>query len=94
MICIACCHASNLTFIASYIIITVNAIDIAKKSDPIQCLSATAVANDTTTEECTEGIHQLQRAHVMSIFQVFNLIYIHFKNIVTTNATAGTNIKF
>jgi hypothetical protein len=48
-IAIACCHASNLTFIASYIMITVKAIEIAKKSDQIVCLIATAVANETTT---------------------------------------------
>ncbi|MDF1682972.1 MAG: hypothetical protein P1U46_04660 [Patescibacteria group bacterium] len=50
-IAIACCQASNLTFIASYIIITVNAIDIANKSELTQCLIAIAVARETTTEE-------------------------------------------
>jgi hypothetical protein len=91
---IACCHASNLTFIASYIIITVKAIDIANKSELIQNFNATAVANETTTAECTDGIHQLHKAQAISILPVFIFIKIHFKRTVTTNATAGTKIRF
>lgn len=92
-IAIACCHASNLTFIASYIIITVNVIAIANKSWLTQYFIAIAVVKETTTEEWTEGIHQLQRDLDISIFQVFNLTKIHFKNTVTTKVIAGINNK-
>jgi len=75
-------------------IITVKAIEIAKKSDHIQFLIATAVAKETTTEEWTDGIHQLHIAQAISSLPVLIFIEIHFKNTVTTNATAGTKIKF
>jgi len=74
--------------------ITVKAIAIANKSDVIVCFIATAVANATTTEEWTDGIHQLQIDLAKSNLPVFIFIEIHFRNTVTTNATAGTKIKF
>jgi hypothetical protein len=74
-------------------IITVNAIARAKKSDSIPCFSAIAVARDTTTDECTDGIPPLQNALIRSIFQVCSFTAIHFINTVTKNVIAGTNNK-
>ena len=74
--------------------ITVNHITIANKSDETPYLSAKAVASDTTTEECTDGIPQLPRA--LSKFHWFELTLImsHFKITENKNVTAGIRIMF
>jgi hypothetical protein len=84
----ACNHASKRTLMASYIIKPVNAIASAKKSDQTQCFNAIAVVSDTTTDECTDGIHPLQNACLISILPVdiftdIPLIRTVIKNVIT-----------
>ena len=89
----ACKPASNRTFIASYIIMTVNAIARAKTSELIQCFNAIAVVNDTTTDEWTDGIHQLPKALRISTFPVVNFTEIPLIKTVTKNVIAGISSK-
>jgi dsDNA-specific endonuclease/ATPase MutS2 len=71
----------------------VNAIARAKISESIQCFKAIPVVNDTTTHECTDGIHPLPKACHISNLPVFVLIDIPFINTVTKNVITGTNSK-
>ena len=88
-IAVACNQASNLTFIASYMIITVNHIQIANKSECTQYFKAIEVVNEVTTAECTDGIPQLQKALFKSIFQDLILEVIPFKTVANIKAIKG-----
>jgi len=57
-------------------------------------LSAKAVASATTTEECTDGIHQLQRDLSKLIFPVASFIIKPFIITERRKVTAGTRIIF
>ena len=73
-------------------IITVKPITIAKRSECTPYLRAKAVARDTTTAECTEGIPQLPSDLSISHDQVLYLIATHLRTTETTNVTAGIKI--
>jgi len=74
--------------------ITVNHITIANISEWIQNLRAKAVARDTTTEEWTEGIPQLQSDRSKLILPVEIFIIIPFIITESRKVTAGTRIMF
>jgi hypothetical protein len=89
----ACRPASKRTLIASYIIKPVKAMASAKISDVTPCFNAIAVVSETTTHECTDGIHPLQKAcHILTL-PVFALIDIPLINTVTKNVITGIKSK-
>jgi hypothetical protein len=71
---------------------TVNHITIANTSEWIHSLSAKAVASDTTTDECTDGIPPLQRARSTSHLPLHKRTIIPLIHTERTKATAGTKI--
>jgi hypothetical protein len=75
-------------------IIIVKAKAIANKSEVISCFIAIAVVNETTTDECTDGIHPLQNERIKSIFPVCTLTAIHFTKTVTKKVIAGISKRF
>lgn len=85
-------HASNLTFIASYMMMTVKAAASAKKSDPTPYLMAIDEVSDITTAECTDGIHPLHNALFITKLHVFTHSLIPFKKTAAKKATIGIKI--
>jgi len=73
-------------------IITVNAITIANKSDWTQYLIANAAASDTTTDECTEGIHPLPNALEALHFHDESFTIIPFAKTASIKETTGTDM--
>jgi len=73
-------------------IITVNHITIAKKSDCIPCLIAKAVARETTTDECTDGIPPLPSALDTFHFHEDNFTIVPFAKTARRKDIAGIKI--
>ena len=73
--------------------ITVNHITIANKSWCTPYLSANAVASETTTEECTDGIPPLHRDLSKSRLPEPIFTIIPFIITDSTKVTAGTKMR-
>ena len=87
-------HASYLTFIASYITITVNTIAKVKKSLVTQYFIAIAIVVDETSAEWTDGIHQLAKAFVNLNLPILIFEINHFIKTAIKKAIIGIINKF